>query len=448
MAPTLVTLPQELHLLILSNLDSPQDLLSMTLASRSFHGLYFAYKHTILMQVLYNMVPYEVEDDFCMALHVQDVMKGHIPHWKSPEKVEPFREACVGALEDALTAKYSRLCDITSTDAQIIQLLQTAKVYYDYIKMYSDVAVTNLGLFVRSETKGLPLSHFEKQRYMRAFCRYEAYITLLHGWMYLGNSIRGIRPSLSAGTFVDQFQPWEVEEIACVDQFMQTSIGKTFDALEDHLVALIKLKGCNHVNKERGSKLIMAGTNGTSWTDLLRICGLHSIPGSWERRLRINYWATIGLKKTLEALRKPFIGMILKPVPGTTPAPPFFYDLAAETLPYYKIVRTGFPNPTEPIYGWEWAFGPQTFMIMASENLKLRDMGYVFWDKERLLRYKVFQNPREFQFYEFMRQNNLAHDYTISSKLDQKLRGVKLTEHVVMAFMDQVEHIHLPAHLI
>jgi hypothetical protein len=54
-------------------------------------------------------------------------------------------------------------------------------------------------------------------------------------------------------------------------------------------------------------------------------------------------------------------------------------------------------------FGWLWAVGDAARRLNAHANYELRNQGYVFWDKARLLRLEKFQSPRDpvKDFFEF-----------------------------------------------
>jgi hypothetical protein len=437
--PTGITsLPAELCLLILKELSCPQDLSSLILASKVWYKIFKSNKGSIKLQILHNIATPEVEADFCLAVYAQHMVDVYRPPFSGNNASIRFQLECLGFLEDALAGKQQSLFELTQ-DFHIDKLLTTAQLFHASVYYY---AFKTLNRLKQAEGPGapsnaVPLSYLEQQRIMRAFCRHEIYVSLLPCWMYVDTPVRGLRASQSAETFIDQFKPWEIEEIGCVDQFMQDTVGEVFEKLEDCVVSLLELKQDYLLAKADTKILSPEEIDASYWSNQFKIGGVQTLQGSYERGWRCHYFASRGIRNVFEMVVDPHLSMILASSYGSQLPPPLFGTRDPIKLPRTCIERDGKPELREHTIGWSLAFGDRTPVVMARVNKQLRSYGYVFWDDKRILEYEAFQTPRVFHPIDFCTEKGFSRSHsTVSTALEEKMKNVKLPPLVVAEVLE------------
>lgn len=444
------SLPAELCLLILKQLSCPQDLLSLILTSKVWNEVFKSNQNSIKLQILRNIASPEVEADFCLAVYAQHMVDVYHPPFRGNNATIRFQLECLGFLEDTLEGRQQSIVELLQ-DFHIDKVLVTAQLFHASVYYYAYKTLNRLNRVEGpgAPSEAVPLSYLEKQRIMRAFCRHEVYVSLLPCWVYIDTPVRGLRASQSAATFIDQFKPWEIEEVGCVDQFMQDTIGEVFDNLEDYVVSLLELKQdyllAKSDTENLPESLPPADTEVFYWTNQFRKAGVQTVRGSHEREWRCQYFATRGIRKVFEMVVNPHSSMILQSPDSDQFPPPKFGRMDPTKLPRTCIERDGRPELREETIGWSFAFGDKIPVVMEEGNKKLRSYGYVFWDDKRLLQYKSLRTPRVLDEADCCNRGSFPRlPRKLSSALEEKMKNVKLPPLVVAEVLETLKtHVML-----
>ncbi|CRG88369.1 NAD-dependent histone deacetylase SIR2 [Talaromyces islandicus] len=428
---SIASLPAELCLLILTRLSCPRDLSYLVSVSKFWYQIFKNNEGRVKSEILRNIATPEVEADFCLAVYAQHMVDVYCPPLSGSNASIRFQLECLGFLEDALAGKQQSLVELLE-DFPIDKLLRTAQLFHASVYYYAFRTLNRLNQAegLGAPSKPVPLSYFEQQRIMRAFCRHEVYVSLLPCWMYLDETVRGLRASQSAATFMDQFKPWEIEEIGCVDQFMQDTIGEVFDRLEDYVVSMLELKQDYLLAKNNTKDFLTAEIDASYWSRQFKMGGVHTVQGSYEWCWRCHYFASKGIRNVFGMVVDPNLRMVLQSAYSNDWPPPLFGTMDPIKLPRTCIERNGKPELREETVGWSWAFGSRTPAVMVRVNKQLRSLGYVFWDGKRLLQYGSFQNPRELERFDELdfstEQQFPRYHKAVSPALEEKMKHVKL----------------------
>ncbi|KAE8330983.1 hypothetical protein BDV39DRAFT_169722 [Aspergillus sergii] len=419
MPSSLSSLSPELLVNIMQSLTSSRDLDAIIKTSSQFYRVFAAYKQSILSTILLGAIPQEVELDFVLAYRAQRIWK-FVPGNEDEElygmpRVRRFRK-----LSDSLNQESTAILDdfLSGKDDQLYELISDRALSPDIWKFYSSFEhlLASYGTRAFSDLQQSPsvsnvlLSFTEKTRLQRAFYRWEIYTCLFQISQVFGD--RPLRPAPStdpAPRFAAMLRPWEIEEMCCVGQFYKALMEELSDRIEDDFVTMAKEKMDTRVDV--GGEKVEAGAYldwfGLWWYD-------ESSKGS-ERSEHINYLISRGMLAVRRLTSAPFPivrRMIVESYLEARGKNSILLGLD-ESDPREEREgdegESGKGHPAENNsddeclrhcnFGWLWAVGNDKmkwrWKIDLPANYELRNRGYVFWDKARLLRCKEFQSPRD-----------------------------------------------------
>lgn len=439
------TLPAELHLLLLQHLSCPQDLFNVILASKFWNEIFKRNKNSIKLQIIRNIATPEVEADFCLVVQAQHMVEVHHPPFRGDNASIRFQLECLGFLDDTLSGKQQTVVELVQY-FDIDRVFVTAQLFHATVYYYAYKTLNRLNQVEGpgAPLRAVPLSYLEKQRIMRAFCRHEVYVCLLPCWIYIDTPVRGLRASQAAATFVDQFKPWEIEEVGCVDQFMQDTIGEVFENLEDYVVSMLELKQdcllAKAGTKSLPESLSPVDTEGLYWTSQFRQAGVQTVKGSSEWKWRCQYFATRGLRRVLESVVDPHLSMILQSPDNNQFPPPMFGNMDPTKLPRTCIERDGIPESREENLGWFLAFYDKAPVVNDEGNKKLRSYGYVFWDDKRVFQYRTLRTPHVLDEADCCNRGGFPIIPRVFSRaLEEKMKNVKLPPLIVTEVLETLK---------
>ena len=230
-----------------------------------------------------------------------------------------------------------------------------------------------------------PFSTIEIVRLQRAFCRFETY---RHLFARVSEDSRttAFDHVDQSHLFLERLPKWEIEEIACVRDFLSGWLLEIFDVLEDDFVRDVRLGNITWKNE---------------------------VPTHWEMD---HYWFSTYAKadhnkytEHLLSLGLPFLRQVLESsseqranlvISNRSTGSPFLTDAltkpkrprhsdTSEMLDYIDgVITLNFDYNRLDVYnmGWVWAHKGRPALRWADGCFRgLRDWGYVFWDKERLV---------------------------------------------------------------
>ncbi|KAL8824502.1 MAG: hypothetical protein Q9191_005018 [Dirinaria sp. TL-2023a] len=252
--------------------------------------------------------------------------------------------------------------DFTSkTLENLAQLGVSLSLQQDHELLHSSLSLTELG------------------RLQRAFCRFETYRHLFSPDLLIepfGETI--LSANEQAHAFLEEFDAEEVEEIACVRDYIVRRLWHIFDMMEDKFVAGEPPKLDQHAEpyyehwySERGKyahdnhveRLMSHGL------DFLREVFTadieHSTALILSNRLDIGAYLSKALQIRLRMDKESIKALSIRM--KSTPLKFLGDDLLESSI------------------GWLWGHDWKPKLVSAEPQLKgLRDWGYVFWDKRRI----------------------------------------------------------------
>jgi hypothetical protein len=242
------SLPAELVCGILDFLDSPKDLFSVLRASLYIHGAFTTSREHVLRQVARNGFKSTALSAAITAVRFpradnsepmtpQD--QDHAIHRNKKRfsfLVELLERAKAGRQRGPTLDESVGLCSLLSSFEAFArdcssQFLATAEWE---LARKSDPGVP------QNVSPGLlqgpiSLSQTELGRLQRAFVRYTTFQSVIHAMPHDTRSEGRLSPQVIASLFV-YFTPWEVEEIACVHQYIVRWLRRILDEVEDDFV--------------------------------------------------------------------------------------------------------------------------------------------------------------------------------------------------------------------
>jgi len=245
MTSCLEKLSPELQILILLQLPSTQSLYSLIRASPQYYQVFLTWKERILSAVVGRMVIPHVLPDAIAA-----VGASHL------EPRGPGRETVVSSIE---SFQYDRKIDHSkkllplATSVSLCQLHRSVEYFVNDYTRRTTAALKqycqSTGLTHRSEItqtpegQHVPLSSIEEGRLHRAFYRLELYGRLFYRKPFTEKKLSALE---QAHIFLAEFPPWEVEELACIRDYILLRLADVFDQVEEDFVKSILAEGHNN----------------------------------------------------------------------------------------------------------------------------------------------------------------------------------------------------------
>ncbi|KAI9875610.1 MAG: hypothetical protein M1830_008208 [Pleopsidium flavum] len=236
---SLERLSPELQRLVLLQLPSFQSLHSLIQASPQYYQIFAASKERILSAVIKRIIHPDALPDALAAVRASFF-----------EPRGPNRETALSFID---SLRHDRKIDHSkkllplSTSISLCQLHRSIEyLVYDFTQRTSPVLKQysqSLGLTHHSEAsegEGPPLSSIEEARLQRAFYRVELYGHLFYTDPGARESMRALE---QAHTFLAEFPPWQIEELACIRDYISRRLAEAFDQAEDHFVKTVLAEG-------------------------------------------------------------------------------------------------------------------------------------------------------------------------------------------------------------
>lgn len=229
---TLETLPPPVRHLILSQLKLPE-LSSLVHASPVFHAQYRESRRSLLAAALQS------------ALHGVAVDAWAAHRSASMPLVESFA-ARRAAVVSYLDSYQQRRGDISKPFSLVVEAALTEEDATSMTFFYRRIVLpvmerkASLALSWLAKRSGLepsitPLSATEEVRLLRGFYRFQLACNLFGRGRYLGKTAtaRGhdFRSVEILHIFLDLYEPWEVEEIACIYDFARDAVRNVFEEI-------------------------------------------------------------------------------------------------------------------------------------------------------------------------------------------------------------------------
>ncbi|OJJ46905.1 hypothetical protein ASPZODRAFT_131811 [Penicilliopsis zonata CBS 506.65] len=375
-------LSPEILSLILESLNSPIDLYHLASASCACWRVFVSFRRLVLSSVLKNAIHLDALPHALAVINAPAAVPGSptpkekevivfLNKYRNGWRLVPFPTAwddivCLSRLYMRVT----RLVDDYATHA--LQALRTI-----------DRPKRDLSVWPTELASAVSLSQTERARFLRAFFRFELYCKLFpvafrkESW-----SLFDKRAQFEL--FLARLQGWEIEELACVHQYLALLVDDLIKELEDQLVSTVlscKLLSSELNSNQEDSELVSFNPLALRGMDLF----------SEERRLHleqcINFLSSLGLdfiynlliadrgvrKQTILAhvgVRREFLPQALSSADNIElmKEPTWLFESSARcNLGWVEFRRFKFDRYPDS-YG----------------SPPLRAQGYVFWDERRI----------------------------------------------------------------
>ena len=380
----LTSLPSELRFQIFICLPDVSSAKALALTSSSFFQTFLDSQQLILTQVLQNEMDTEVLRDYLTALSASQIQV-----WNK------------NAIHKILDAYFGETISHISHDWKLSEALAISNLNECVDFLATEFASS--ALFRNPSTRGANArpSSSEMRRIKLALHRYELYCNLFrhptHNRMVRDklNRNRLVRPQLFGAheqrkVFFEKFSPWENEQLGCIYEFLIQEITTPFRDVAKHDVVWGELS-VRYIDDATGMgdefyrksyvargleyvhRLITANTYGARY-DILE----EPDPERNERlKLRNRLSDVLGLQVEDDGVPLEVYTEELKTLHIS---PPFLNDSDR--------------GPTE---AWRWAHSKSSKgqFYFREDHRPLRQRGYVMWDLQRLLDWKLLENPVE-----------------------------------------------------
>lgn len=219
----LENLPPEVRRQILFTLDF-EGLRALTHASPVYHQQFILDQKPLLRRCLENTLRSVAVE----AYFVQQSSSASFSKERTKDGVAQFLQS----YQDRRSSPHSVLQEVSSDEASKMVAFHTS-IVEPLVAEFTRWALDNLGKFAGTQQEHQPLSTAEETRVLRAFYRYELCCHLFG----LGAHLREEPDHLNFESveiltlFAVPFEPWEVEEVACVCRFLRNKYEQIFDEI-------------------------------------------------------------------------------------------------------------------------------------------------------------------------------------------------------------------------
>jgi hypothetical protein len=381
-------LSTELLCIILAQLDSLQDLYSAVCASTSTYKAFQGARHATLSSVIRNIIWPNVIPDALFAL------RACAP---DPQATEVLPMSLVEA---------EQLCHLWHSHEYFVKRLVA---YF----------MTNLNAQLKAEqpsganvTKLYfpqdPLAPREVARVRRALLRYSAFQSIISNPLF---EDREEAASRQVASLFAIYAPWEIEEVACVYQYISNRLEDVIQNVEDHFVSRVQL-----TEQKSSSTYLPCGPKGSLGLQSMQAEAPFFEHDNWiftkdEKRYQRQILTHLG------SLGLPFLRSLFEAGPDsqkdiiTENHDYLIWDLGAALAqrPHQTgIFKTedddwlsgkvlGFEGDRleKRNLAWLWAHQnrPEASFFWRC-NTDLREWGYIFWDSDRLQRCGILNEAR------------------------------------------------------
>ena len=220
---TLERLPTEIQSAILLDIGDIGSLESLVRASPRYHSAYLSQRHAILQRVLSNSIHPHVLYDALSAIDSTKIMTSK---WED-------RAARVRTFLSDYRDTRDKWAPPEHLDLETLcRLAQLQKHVQHSTEDLCRVAISSYPFPGTQTEHGKEISSNESRRFYRAFYRFDLFCTLFRNWdtppddELLSNGLNRhhenpfeLEPLEKSSRFLSLFNPWEVEELACVRDY-------------------------------------------------------------------------------------------------------------------------------------------------------------------------------------------------------------------------------------
>ncbi|KAI1980024.1 hypothetical protein LOZ53_006254 [Ophidiomyces ophidiicola] len=217
-------LPPELRRMILSFM-SLRDLSTMNLVCRTFYEQYKLDRTFLLRHCLENTLE-NVTVDACSA-YWSGKLELHCGI--SLEKTSGFFES----YRNRLSASQQSLIFPEKLSERVLKdMIRFHYMVWNTAKLYATTTMANLAVEI-NEPQSVSSSNTEETRIVRALYRFQVCCNIFgKGYeRWRASDFRSIESINISVMYFDLFEPWEVEEIACIHHFITQQFNQIFDAI-------------------------------------------------------------------------------------------------------------------------------------------------------------------------------------------------------------------------
>jgi hypothetical protein len=387
----LFSLSTELICLILQSVHSGRDLYAFLQASSLVYRAFTTSKDSILWHLAQSSMFPDV-----LVLAVTAV-KLRNADFALDETEMKFQQVSALAGETLLGGHGTSLLPrelMSSADLTKLRQLQSAVEYF--IHEYCSQELP--GLFNSSTTPASDLSSTELVRLQRALYRYDICQTIWYGPHRPLDLWHG-RAWIAAPALLSRIECWEVDEVACIWQYMRKRLEIIFDRLGQELFESVVAQsdsaqsgGAAELSiKTTAKQKLIAGISRFSeeFDDFI-----FSEQGSVSQTQLIT---------SLASRQLPFLQKLLEADPDKQQQLIFSHKgfeidrleaFLSQSFMLWTIVFQG-DKLSACNLGWSWAFEMRSKAFFTpSSSSEIREWGYVFWDEDRLRRSGLIDTPR------------------------------------------------------
>ncbi|KAF4473003.1 hypothetical protein FALBO_111 [Fusarium albosuccineum] len=428
-------LAPELLSLILQNVDSPRNLHHFISASPACLRTFLQSPQLVLSSVIKNALPAHIVQYALATLQAPSVSSD----------IPSFLDKCF----DSTTS-----FDFPTNKADILQVYHL----YNRLSYLLDAYLKHMERLGLGESVLLP-SLSERTRLQRAFLRFELYCRVFPHQRRVPHepprSGRRFDALEQFGLFLSNLTPWEVEEMSCVELYLSSVIGRFVDQLEEQLISAIMAAPGVVVPSSAAAGALSAEEeeqptegqhnqeNLEDFSDLdLTSLSLFSRDGRYRSPGFISYMTSLGLdfiyelvksdeSKRSEMIRSnhPITREFLPEALGHAPRWPPGYEHDTDTA---DDDAADDDDPSHSNLGYRLfrkrPDNDRIYVVIMAEGTYyslLRQLGYVFWDANRIQSPEVFKKLSEA---ETIPQKDIRErfDRTNRETAEHRLKGVKL----------------------
>ena len=381
-------LPIEIQSAVLLNIRDIASLKNLVHASPIHHNAYLSQRHAVLKRVLFNSIHPDVLYDAFSAITSSRILASNAEDRVA--KVKAFLSECKDNRDEWTPPEH---LDVESA----YRLARLQNQVQHATKDFCQVAFSCHPFTGNQAEHYKELSSNESRRFSRAFYRFEIFCNLFRNWkpssddesipniIYEdGDSASELDSMEKSSRFLSLFNPWEVEELACVRDYLYNYYRRMLHKFEPDLrdrnpnldlsedgncsFFIIILRGKQKADPSLGPWL-------EDNIECLMALGLRfyrrmetSSPG--RQMLYLNHRLHIGPSFLSDALKEASEAAVFQTLAVDDPVEVHFEG---------DSVRGG-PNVM-----WLWTSGHKMdFSYFLWQNETLREWGYVFWDQKRL----------------------------------------------------------------
>lgn len=237
--PSLECLPTEIQSAILLNIRDVVSLKTLIHASPRYHSVYLSQRHAILKQVLSNSIHPDVLYDACSAVHSIKTMSSNVEDQAA--RVNAFLSEYESNRDGWTPPEQFDLERVSRLARLQLQVQHATEDLYQTAFSSHPFTGQLLG-------HGGPLSLDEIRRLCRAFYRFEIFCNLFrnrrdmtvedklrHSSYVDTETVSEMDSREKSSQFLSLFNPWEVEELACVRDFLYNYYRRMLHRFEPDL---------------------------------------------------------------------------------------------------------------------------------------------------------------------------------------------------------------------